>query len=120
MLKGTVKWFNNAKGFGFIIPDEGGDDVFAHYSAISMSGYKTLKPGQKVSYTAEDTSNGQHAIEIKLNPAQADDAAANLLQIASQFQHNPPASLSVVVGKSGTAYRRPDGVYVLPLTVLKP
>lgn len=65
MLKGTVKWFNNAKGFGFIIPDEGGDDVFAHYSAISMSGYKTLKPGQKVSYTAEDTSNGQHAIEIK-------------------------------------------------------
>ena len=65
MLKGTVKWFNNAKGFGFIIPDEGGDDVFAHYSAISMSGYKTLKPGQKVSYTAEDTSNGQHAIEIE-------------------------------------------------------
>ena len=60
MLKGTVKWFNNAKGFGFIIPDEGGDDVFAHYSAISMSGYKTLKPGQKVSYTAEE-----HAIEIK-------------------------------------------------------
>ena len=65
MLKGTVKWFNNAKGFGFIIPDEGGEDVFAHYSAISMSGYKTLKPGQKVSYTAEDTSNGQHAIEIE-------------------------------------------------------
>jgi len=51
---------------------------------------------------------------------QANDAAANLMQIASQFQHNPPASLSVVVGKSGTAYRRPDGVFVLPLTTLKP
>ena len=61
-----------------------------------------------------------HALEIKLNPDQADEAAANLKNIAAQFQHNPPASLSVVVGKSGNAYRRTDGVYVLPLTALRP
>lgn len=86
MLKGTVKWFNNAKGFGFIIPDEGGDDVFAHYSAISMSGYKTLKPGQKVCYTAKNTSNGQHAIEVQLdeeNTVAQSESESNELSIAA-------------------------------------
>ena len=48
MSKGTVKWFNNTKGFGFICPDDGGQDVFAHYSTIDMTGYKTLKQGQPV------------------------------------------------------------------------
>ena len=48
--KGTIKWFSNAKGFGFIIPDEGEGDILAHYSAISMDGYKTLRAGQAVSY----------------------------------------------------------------------
>ena len=48
MSTGQVKWFNNAKGFGFILPDDGGADLFAHYSAISMDGYKTLKAGQLV------------------------------------------------------------------------
>jgi CspA family cold shock protein len=55
MSTGQVKWFNNAKGFGFILPDEGGDDLFAHYSAIGMEGYKTLKAGQLVSF---DTIEG--------------------------------------------------------------
>lgn len=58
--------------------------------------------------------------EIKLNPEQVDEAASKLLKIAKLFKHNPPESLAVVVGKSGLAYRRPDGVYVLPLTMLKP
>ena len=50
MATGTVKWFNDAKGFGFITPDEGGDDLFAHFSAINMDGFKTLKEGQKISF----------------------------------------------------------------------
>ena len=50
MPSGTVKWFNDAKGFGFIEPDGGGADVFAHFSAISMEGFKTLKQGSRVSY----------------------------------------------------------------------
>lgn len=50
MATGTVKWFNDAKGFGFIEPDQGGGDVFAHFSAIQMEGFRTLKQGSKVSY----------------------------------------------------------------------
>ncbi len=65
MSSGQVKWFNNTKGFGFILPDEGGDDLFAHYSAIGMDGYKTLKAGQRVSYDAAEGPKGLHAINIK-------------------------------------------------------
>jgi CspA family cold shock protein len=50
MATGTVKWFNDSKGFGFINPDDGGDDLFAHFSAIVESGYKSLKEGQRVSF----------------------------------------------------------------------
>jgi len=50
MAEGTVKWFNDSKGFGFITPDDGSEDLFAHFSAINMSGFKTLKEGQKVSF----------------------------------------------------------------------
>ena len=48
MATGTVKWFNDAKGFGFITPDQGSDELFAHFSAIQASGFRTLKEGQKV------------------------------------------------------------------------
>ena len=53
MSQGTVKWFNSEKGYGFIAGDEGGDDVFVHYSAIQADGYRSLKEGQKVSYEME-------------------------------------------------------------------
>ena len=64
MSTGQVKWFNNAKGFGFILPDDGGDDLFAHYSAIGMDGYKTLKAGQLVSFDAIQGPKGLHATNI--------------------------------------------------------
>ena len=53
MSQGTVKWFNSEKGYGFIAGDEGGDDVFVHYSSIKADGYRSLKEGQKVSYETE-------------------------------------------------------------------
>ena len=65
MSTGQVKWFNNAKGFGFILPDDGGDDLFAHYSAIGMDGYKTLKAGQLVSFDTIQGPKGLHAANIR-------------------------------------------------------
>lgn len=64
MSTGQVKWFNNAKGFGFILPDDGGDDLFAHYSAIGMEGYKTLKAGQLVTFETVEGPKGLHAANI--------------------------------------------------------
>jgi len=65
MQTGIVKWFNNAKGYGFILPDQGSGDIFAHYSSIDMQGYKTLKAGQAVVFETEDGPKGLHASKIK-------------------------------------------------------
>lgn len=62
--KGTVKWFNDAKGFGFITPEGGGEDLFAHFSAIQMPGFKTLKEGQVVLYDLSEGPKGKQAINI--------------------------------------------------------
>lgn len=59
MPTGKVKWFNESKGWGFIEPDEGGDDVFVHYSAIISEGFKTLKEGQQVQYELKEGKNGK-------------------------------------------------------------
>ena len=64
MAHGTVKWFNNAKGFGFIRPEDGGEDIFAHYSTIQMEGYRTLKAGQDVNYELNEGPKGDHAASI--------------------------------------------------------
>lgn len=70
MIKGTVKWFNNAKGYGFIVPEQGGDDVFVHYSAIKGDGYRTLNEGQPVNYLAEPGPKGLQATDVELLEAQ--------------------------------------------------
>jgi len=62
--RGTVKWFNATKGFGFIEPSEGGDDVFAHFSEIEMDGYKVLKEGQEVEFELGDGERGPKAVGI--------------------------------------------------------
>lgn len=64
MATGTVKWFNDAKGYGFITPDEGGEDLFAHFSAIVMEGFKTLKEGQKVMFDVVAGPKGKQASNI--------------------------------------------------------
>ncbi len=64
MSNGTVKWFNETKGFGFIQPVDGGDDVFVHYSAISGDGFKTLTEGQNVDYECEKGPKGFQATQV--------------------------------------------------------
>ena len=66
MATGVVKWFNDEKGFGFIAPDEGGDDVFVHYRAIQMPGFKTLQEGQRVSFEMTRRQKGLEAAEVKV------------------------------------------------------
>ncbi|PMR77917.1 cold-shock protein [Billgrantia endophytica] len=66
MATGTVKWFNDTKGFGFISPDDSGDDLFAHFSEIQADGFKTLQDGQKVSFDVTQGKKGLQASNIKI------------------------------------------------------
>lgn len=65
MIEGTVKWFNDAKGFGFITPDAGGDDLFAHFSEIRAEGFKSLQENQKVTLEAKKGPKGMQASNIQ-------------------------------------------------------
>ena len=65
MPEGTVKWFNADKGFGFITPESGGDDLFVHFSAIQMSGYKSLEEGQRVSFEVTQGQKGPQATNVQ-------------------------------------------------------
>ncbi|BBI99912.1 cold-shock protein [Ferrigenium kumadai] len=65
MATGIVKWFNDAKGFGFISPDDGGEDIFAHFSAIQAHGFKSLKEGQRVTFEIMQGAKGKQAANIQ-------------------------------------------------------
>jgi CspA family cold shock protein len=64
MATGTVKWFNESKGFGFIVPDDGSKDVFVHFSAIKSDGFRTLREGQAVTFNTEQGPKGVQATEV--------------------------------------------------------
>ena len=64
MCQGTVKWFNAEKGYGFIAPDEGGEDVFVHFSAINGEGFKTLEEGQAVTFDVVEGNRGKQAANV--------------------------------------------------------
>ncbi|HEU4458916.1 MAG TPA: cold-shock protein [Methylibium sp.] len=88
MTAGTVKWFNDAKGFGFIEPDGGGEDVFAHFSAIQMDGFRTLKQGSRVSFELVQGPKGKLAQNI----AALDGAARARQNEAAQVETAEPGS----------------------------
>lgn len=66
MATGTVKWFNATKGFGFVTPDNGGEDLFVHFSAINTNGFKTLQEGQRVSFEVTQGKKGKQASNIQM------------------------------------------------------
>ena len=93
MATGTVKWFNNAKGYGFIRPDEGGEDLFVHYSYIEMEGYKSLKARQAVTYATQQAGKGFHAIDIQFVDTEGanssfNDDEADIQQSSTSAQAN--------------------------------
>ena len=71
-MTGTVKWFSRVKGYGFIAPDDGGKEIFVHFSGIEGEGYRNLEEGQKVTYTVEETPKGPQAVSVR---AVAEDKA---------------------------------------------
>ena len=66
MSNGVVKWFSNSKGYGFIVPEEGGEDIFVHFSSIQSDGFRTLKEGQVVSYELEKGAKGSQAVKVNI------------------------------------------------------
>lgn len=94
MQQGRVKWFNDLKGFGFIEPDGGGPDIFAHFSAIEMEGFKTLPEGAQVSFEVEQGPKGLLARRIRMNSAASGGASDHLSDTApapSRDDHSPSA-----------------------------
>ncbi|TFZ08285.1 cold-shock protein [Ramlibacter humi] len=101
MATGTVKWFNDAKGFGFIEPDGGGADVFAHFSAIAMEGFKTLKQGSRVTFEVTQGPKGQLAQNIQADSVQP-------IQTQPRQEERPPRQSKVRAPQFHASSQRPD------------
>lgn len=109
MAKGKVKWFNNAKGYGFILPDSGTQDLFAHYSAIQMEGYKTLKAGQDVEFEILDGPKGQHAVNIRHQaPDEADAQEASASEAPDDADYTDDDEAPASEAPAADAGRSPD------------
>ena len=98
MKTGVVKWFNNAKGYGFILSDEENQDVFAHYSSIDMDGYRTLRAGQCVAFEAIDGPKGLHAMSIQVLE---EVTLTGIAEEAEQIQ-SPPSTENEAAGSQST------------------
>ncbi|MEQ8484050.1 MAG: cold shock domain-containing protein CspD [Pseudomonadales bacterium] len=101
MATGKVKWFNNAKGYGFILPESGGEDLFAHYSSIQMDGYKTLRAGQDVEFDMQQGPKGMHAVNIRSLEADA-EAEATRNGAMANGEHSVPAQADTVSYNGGS------------------
>lgn len=84
MLSGKVKWFNNAKGYGFIVAEGRDEDLFAHFSAIQMDGYKTLKAGQAVRFEIIQGPKGLHAVNINSAPSETAEASSTTSALTAE------------------------------------
>jgi len=83
MQLGTVKWFNNAKGYGFIVPESGGEDVFVHYSTIDGTGFKTLKEGQEVQFEASESPRGIQTTRVVGQGSENNNAVSGMQEEAA-------------------------------------
>jgi len=94
MAIGTVKWFNNTKGWGFIEAEGGDEDIFVHFSAINGNGYKTLKPGDSVKFNMEKGNKGFHAVDVVALGEEAADV------VATESAENADSAESTVSAES--------------------
>lgn len=112
MTSGTVKWFSDTKGIGFIEPDSGGDDVFVHFSAIEMDGYKTLKPGSRVDFDLAEGPKGLYAQQVRLNGAAAANGAVAAESDSTAAETENASTTSAApqqaAGSSDAAHTAPD------------
>ncbi|KZZ59435.1 hypothetical protein A3762_04925 [Oleiphilus sp. HI0125] len=95
MYQGKVKWFNNAKGYGFIVEDGCTEDLFAHFSSIQMDGYKTLKAGQSVMFEKQPSNKGVHAVNIQ-SAEVAQNQVANLDDEVISVEEQAAPSIAAV------------------------
>lgn len=111
---------HDLRTFGFLFESLAVRDleIYAEAAGARLFHYQDYDGGE-IDAVIQSPDGGWSAFEVKLSPDQVDEAAKDLIKLTSKFTRNPPKSLAVVVGKSGIAYRRDDGVYVLPLTALK-